>query len=254
MSERRPFIAANWKLHKTQAEAREFAKNLVAGLAAEGPEVVVAPSHTLLHACADAFAGTSVVVAGQDVSAHDSGAFTGEVSGAQLRDVGCGATLIGHSERRQYHGETDAIVGAKLVAAIRHGLVPVVCVGETLVEREGGSTETVVLRQLEGALAGIDVAALASLVIAYEPVWAIGTGRNATPEDAQLVHRTIRSALSSRDATLGARTRILYGGSVKPDNAAALLGQPDVDGALVGGASLDADSFLRIVRAAPSRA
>lgn len=250
MTARRPFIAANWKLQKTIAETRAFAITIRGDLANITASVAVAPSFTLLATAVDTFAGTSVYVAAQDLSMHDAGAFTGEVSGVQLRDVGCTATLIGHSERRQHHGETDEIVRKKLSAALRHGLLPILCIGETLAEREAGQTNEVVLGQLTRALDGSTPAELRTLVIAYEPVWAIGTGRTATPLDAQDVHSAIRQALSDRDAQLASETRILYGGSVNPGNASALLAQPDIDGALVGGASLDADSFLRIVRAA----
>lgn len=252
MSGRRPLVAANWKMHKTVADTRSFVTAVRAQLTAtEGAELAIAPSFTLLAAAHEALAGMPVHLAGQDLSEHDQGAYTGEVSGAQLRDAGCSAVLVGHSERRQYHGETDALVARKLGAALRHGLLPILCIGETLAEREAGRTEEVVLRQLDVALEGKTPEALQGLVLAYEPVWAIGTGRTATPEDAQAVHAAIRTRLGLR---LGAgpanSTRILYGGSVKPDNAAELLSRPDIDGALVGGASLDADAFLRIVRAA----
>lgn len=252
MTPRRPLVAANWKMHKTAADTRAFVSTLLAGLGTEPrAEIVLAPSHTLLTAAREALGNAAVALAGQDLSEHDQGAFTGEVSGAQLRDAGCTAVILGHSERRQYHGESDAGVGRKLAAALRNGLLPILCVGESLVEREAGQTETVVIRQLDGALSGFEAAALSSLVVAYEPVWAIGTGRTATPADAQTVHAAVRGRLAGLfGADYGAQTRILYGGSVKPDNASSLLSQPDVDGALVGGASLDADAFLRIVRAA----
>jgi len=248
---RRPLIAANWKLHKTRAEVRAFASTFLAALDVSDADIVVAPSFPLLETAAAAFAGTPIAIAGQDASAHANGAYTGEVSAAQLRDVGCSAVILGHSERRAYHHESDATVARKLAISADEALTPIVCIGETLAEREAGRTESVVLAQLDGALEGHPSALLERLVIAYEPVWAIGTGRNATPADAQAVHATIRVRLSARlgDAH-AARVRILYGGSVKPDNAAALLAEPDIDGALVGGASLDADSFLRIVRAA----
>lgn len=248
---RRPLLAANWKLHKTRAEVRAFAAEFVAGVAGVDAEILVAPSHPLLDVAVVAFAGSPVGVSAQDASAHASGAFTGEVSVAQLGDAGCIAVILGHSERRQYHHESDAEVRSKVAAALGQGLVPILCIGESLAERESDRTEAVVLGQLDGGLEGFDAAALGTLVVAYEPVWAIGTGRTATPADAQQVHAAIRGRLSERfGPELASRTRILYGGSVKPENASELLAQPDIDGALVGGASLDAASFLRIVRAA----
>lgn len=251
---RRPLIAANWKLHKTRAEVRSFAGAFLAGENVSTTDVLVAPSAPLLDVAVAAFAGSSIVIAGQDASPHPSGAFTGEVSAIQLVDAGCGAVILGHSERRAYHHESDALIRAKLGAALDAGLMPILCVGETLDERESGRTELVVLGELDGALDGLSSERLSRLVVAYEPVWAIGTGRNATPDDAQAVHAAIRARLGMLlDASVAESVRILYGGSVKPDNAAALLERPDIDGALVGGASLDADSFLRIVRASGSR-
>ena len=246
---RTPLVAANWKMHKTVDEALAYARAfrpLVAG--AHDVEVVLAPPFTALHALAGALAGSGVGVAGQDLHAEPQGAFTGEISAGMLRDAGAGYVIIGHSERRHLFGETDAEVGAKVRAAVAARLVPIVCVGETLAEREANRTFEVLDRQLQAGLAGLAAAAAESLVVAYEPVWAIGTGRNATPEQAQAAHAHIRGRLGGVLGESSARTRrILYGGSVKPGNVAALAAQPDVDGALVGGAGLDPGSFAEIV-------
>jgi triosephosphate isomerase len=245
---RRPLIAGNWKMFKTRSEARALAEE-VRRAAPPGPEVLVAPPFTALHAVADALSGGSVLLGAQNMHAEDEGAFTGEVSPRMLRDVGCTHVILGHSERRQLFGETDEGVGRKAQAAWRHGLTPIVCVGETLTERDGDRTLEVVERQTERALRALTPDQAAASVVAYEPVWAIGTGRNATPEQAQEVHAFIRRLVSrSHGEGAAGALRILYGGSVKPDNAAALMGQPDIDGALVGGASLKAESFLDIVR------
>jgi triosephosphate isomerase len=242
-------IAGNWKMHTTLAEARELARGIVQGLGeAPRPEVAVAPPYTALAAVAEVLAGTPVHLAAQDVFWEEKGAFTGAISPLMLVDVGCRLVIIGHSERRQHFGETDATVNRKVKAALRTGLAPIVCVGETLAEREEGRTLAVVERQIREGLAGLPADAGARLVIAYEPVWAIGTGRTATPAQAQEVHAFIRTLLPGLLGT--ARVRILYGGSVTPDNAAALLAEPDIDGALVGGASLMAASFLAIIAAA----
>ena len=213
-------------------------------------EAVVAPSFTALWAVHDALKGSRVGVASQDVYWEDQGAFTGEVSAPQLKDAGCTYVIVGHSERRQLFAETNEQVRRKVGAVLSHRLTPILCVGETLEQRERGETETIVLGQVRAALEGLSTDAIAKTVIAYEPVWAIGTGKNAKPEDAQAVHAAIRGAL---DPEVGARTRILYGGSVKPENAIELLGQADIDGALVGGASLKPDSFLAIFDAAVPR-
>lgn len=251
---RTPFVAANWKMHKTVDDALAYAAALRPRVEpVRGVEVVVAPPFTALHAVAGAFAGSGVGVAGQNLHAEPQGAFTGEVSAGMLREAGAGYAIIGHSERRHLCGETDAAVNAKLRAAIGAGLVPIVCVGETLAERESKRTFDVLDRQLEAGLAGLSAARAGALVVAYEPVWAIGTGRNASPDQAQEAHAHIRRRLAGAlgERVAGAR-RIIYGGSVKPANAGALAAQPDVDGALVGGAGLDAASFAEIV--ASSRA
>jgi triosephosphate isomerase len=246
---RTPLIAGNWKLNLTIAEAVALAAALregTAGLA--GRDVVVAPVFTALAAVAQALAGSPVVAAGQDLFWEEKGAYTGEVSAAQLRDAGCGAVLIGHSERRQYFGETDEGVNKKTVAALRADLLPIVCVGETLAEREAGAVEAVIRRQVEGALAGLSERQAGSLVLAYEPVWAIGTGRTASPHQANEVHTLIRGLLSGGfGASVAGRVRILYGGSANPGNVDELMAEPEIDGVLVGGASLKAESFLRMV-------
>ena len=252
MVARRKLVAGNWKLHNTIAESTVLAKELKAKLAgARDVEVTVAPVFTALAAVRQALEGSNIHLAGQDVHWEDRGAYTGEVSAPLLRDAGCSMCIVGHSERRQYFGETDAGVSRKTRALLGHGLVPIVCIGETLEERECGRTTDVVLGQLDGGLEGLSIPDAAKIVIAYEPVWAIGTGRTASPGDAQEVHAAIRARVAERfDAKVAAGMRILYGGSVKPDNAADLMEQPDIDGALVGGASLSTDSFVPIVRAA----
>ncbi len=245
---RTPLVAANWKMHKTVGEAAAYAHAFRALVAeVRDVEIVLAPPFTALHALAGALAGSGIGVAGQDLHAERQGAFTGEISAGMLRDAGAGYVIIGHSERRHLFGETDAEVGAKVRAATGARLVPIMCVGETLAERESNRTFEVLDRQLQAGLAGL-AAAAGSLVVAYEPVWAIGTGRNATPEQAQEVHAHIRARLAGvLDESIARTRRILYGGSVKPGNVAALAAQPDVDGALVGGAGLDPGSFAEIV-------
>ncbi len=245
---RRAVIAGNWKMYKTTAEAAALARALRES-ATSGPEVVLAPPFTALAAVAEALRGSGVALAAQNMHAEKEGAFTGEISPAMLRDVGCTHVLLGHSERRQLFGETDEGVGRKAVAALAHGLTPILCLGETLSERESSRTMEVVERQLERALRALSPDQAATVLVAYEPVWAIGTGRNATPQQAQEVHAFMRRRVSaSHGEAVAAALRILYGGSVKPDNVGALMAQADVDGALVGGASLQPQSFLEIVR------
>jgi triosephosphate isomerase len=249
---RRPFIAGNWKMHKTPAEADALAEALKRVLVEEAVvDVAVAPPFLAIPAVVARLKHSGVGVAAQDLHEAPSGAFTGCVSGEMLRSVGVAWALVGHSERRQIFGETDAVVARKVQACFRSGLLPILCVGETLPEREAGNEEAVVARQLEAALAGLHADQLPSVTIAYEPVWAIGTGKVATPAQAQDMHAFIRGWLASRYPAFVPRgVRILYGGSVKGANAAGLLGQADIDGALVGGASLDAADFLAIVAAA----
>ena len=242
---RTPLIAANWKMHKSADEAVSFArtlKDLVKGL--DGIEITVAPPFTALAALSGELAGSSIALAAQNCHPEAQGAFTGEVAVGMLAGLGCRHVIVGHSERRALFGETSGFVAEKVRAVQTAGLVPIVCVGESLGEREAEHTFQVIGVQLEESLEG----ASERLVIAYEPVWAIGTGRTATPELAQEVHSFVRSALQERFGAPAAEIRILYGGSVKPGNAAELLAQPDIDGALVGGASLDPESFSAIIR------
>jgi triosephosphate isomerase len=244
-----PLIAGNWKMFKTVRESVTF----VAGLRERvrdiaGVDIVVAPTAPALHAVAAALEGSSIGVAAQNIHWERDGAFTGEVSAPMVREAGAGWVLIGHSERRTLFGETDDHVNRKVRAALTATLIPVVCIGETLQEREANQTLQVLDRQIKAGLDGVTGGELAAMVVAYEPVWAIGTGRTATPEQAQDAHAHIRSRLTQwfgQDAA--SRCRVLYGGSVKADNTAALMAKPDVDGALVGGASLDLDSFVKIV-------
>ncbi|MDH3728710.1 MAG: triose-phosphate isomerase [Myxococcales bacterium] len=256
MSTRTPLIAGNWKLHNTVAESQALAggirERVGDGLLCE---VVVAPVATSLVSVRETLAGSAVGLAAQNVHWEDSGAFTGELSPALLLDVGCTHCIIGHSERRQYFGETDAGVRKKASALLVHKIIPIMCVGESLEQREAGKTLDVVLGQVEAATEGLDAVALAPLVVAYEPIWAIGTGRTAKAGDAQQVHRAIRSCLGAlKGESWADAVRILYGGSVKPSNADELLAEPDVDGALVGGASLSADNFIPIIDAGVRRA
>jgi triosephosphate isomerase len=249
-SSRRALIAGNWKMHHGGASGVALAGAL-AKLAPSLPHVdlVIAPPFTGIAACAQECDGSRVEIGAQNLYPRDSGAYTGEISGPMLVEAGCRWVIVGHSERRQLFGDTDAIVAEKVAAALRARLVPIACVGETLAEREGGHTLEVVERQVQAFLGSIAESAI-DVAIAYEPVWAIGTGKTAGPDEAQEVHAAIRRWLGRKNAALASRTRILYGGSVKPDNARDLLASADVDGALVGGASLDAASFAAIARAA----
>lgn len=243
---RRPLVAGNWKMNGSRA----IVADLVAGLSdvESSAEVVVCPTFVHIAQVIEAAAGSHLQVGAQDCSHMAAGAFTGEVAAPMLADLGCQWVILGHSERRQYHSESDELVAAKLSAAVAAGLSPVVCVGETREQREDGEAESVVARQLAGALEG--QVSLAGLVIAYEPVWAIGTGLTATPEQAQDMHAFIREQLAVTAEVDAAATRILYGGSVKASNAATLFGCADIDGALVGGAALDAEEFRQIIDAA----
>jgi len=248
---RQPLVAGNWKMHGSRAENAALVRSLLDQLEpGPGTEILLCPPFVYLADVARLLTDSSVELGGQSVCDEPQGAFTGEVSAAMLKDVGCSYVLAGHSERRQLFGESDSLVARKFVAAQSQGLVPVLCVGETLEEREAGHTTRVVARQLDAVLAVSGVAALASAVIAYEPVWAIGTGRTASPEQAQDVHAMIRGKLAALDATIGGSVRILYGGSVKASNARELFAMPDIDGGLVGGASLKADEFAQICAAA----
>jgi triosephosphate isomerase len=251
---RTKFVAGNWKMFTTTTSAVQLARGVVQGCAGiSGVNVAVCPPFPFLGLVAEAVRGSQVSLGAQNLYPEKEGAYTGEVSPTMLLVVGCQWVILGHSERRHKLGENDAFINRKVQAAFAAGLRVILCIGETLEEREAGKTETVLETQIEGGLKGAAAKNLSCLVIAYEPVWAIGTGRNATPEQAQSAHCFIRSQISDRFGEEPARQLpIQYGGSVKPDNARAILGQPDVDGALVGGASLQADSFLAIVRAAAS--
>jgi len=251
---RLPLMAGNWKMHMNHLEAIALVQKLAFTLTTrdfDAVEVAVLPPFTALRSVQTLIGGDKlrITYGAQDLSPYDSGAYTGDVSGPMLAKLGCDYVLAGHSERRQYHHETDEVVNAKVQAALRSGLTPILCVGESLDCRKAGDHLQFVLGQIEGCLKGIPAAAVAAMVIAYEPVWAIGTGEVATPDDAQEVAAMIRSRISEfHDAETAGSVRILYGGSVKPDNVAPIMAQPDVDGALVGGASLDAGQFAQICR------
>ncbi|MBZ4415709.1 triose-phosphate isomerase [Myxococcus sp. RHSTA-1-4] len=250
---RRKIVAGNWKMNKTVPEALALVRELRGMVASLGDtvEVVLAPPFVALQPLHVALEGAPLQLAAQNCHWEASGAFTGEVSAPMLAELGCAYVIVGHSERRQFFGETDETVNKRTRAVRAAGMTPIICVGETLAEREGNRTLEVVERQVRGALAGFEAKDVASFVLAYEPVWAIGTGRNATSAQAQEVHAAIRGLIGRLyDGETAGRVRIQYGGSVKPDNAAELLGQPDVDGALVGGASLKAGDFAAIVKAA----
>ena len=240
-------VVGNWKMHGTRTSVGSLLQGILYSMPAERAEVAVCPTYVHLPQALALCAGSAVEVGAQDCSHMASGAYTGEVAAEMLADTGCQWVIIGHSERRQYHGESDNLVAAKLGAAIAAGLRPIVCVGETREQREEGEAEAVVAKQLRGALDG--QSSLAGLVIAYEPIWAIGTGLTASPEQAQAMHAYIRSCLAGVAGIEADEIRLLYGGSVKAANAAELFAQKDIDGALVGGAALDAGEFLAIVRA-----
>jgi triosephosphate isomerase (TIM) len=246
---RKPIIAGNWKMYKTIDEAARFVRELRPLLArAEHCEIIVAPPFTALRAVADAARGSNIAIAAQDVHWDAEGAHTGDVSTRMLLDAGCTHVIVGHSERRQDHGETDENVNRKLKAALAAGLLPIVCVGETLAERESGRTEDVLERQFSRGFDGLTPPEFSRIMIAYEPVWAIGTGRTATPEMAAASHARLRGLVRERCGDVTAdQIRILYGGSVKPENIRGLMAKADIDGALVGGASLKVDSFAAIV-------
>jgi len=244
-------IAGNWKMNGSNAANRELVSGIAAGVpAGSGFSLLVCPPYPYLAAVGSALEGSPVKLGAQNVSEHESGAFTGEVAPAMLKDMGCDYVIIGHSERRAMYGESSFQVAAKFQAVQAAGLTPIVCVGETLEEREDGSTESVVDFQLNAVFDAAGIGAFASAVVAYEPVWAIGTGKTATPEQAQEVHRHIRGRLAALDAGIAENVQILYGGSMKGENAAGLLAMPDIDGGLIGGASLKADDFLAIAAAA----
>jgi triosephosphate isomerase len=247
---RRPIVAGNWKMHGTRAENTALVEAVLGSVPAGAAECVVCPAFVYLQELARMLRDTALRLGAQDVCAEPVGAFTGEVSAAMLRDVGCEYAIVGHSERRALFGESDTLVARKFGAALGKGLVPILCVGESLAERDAGRTHEVVGRQLDAVLDLSGAGPFATAVIAYEPVWAIGTGRVASPEQAQDVHAFIRGRIAARDATISSSVRILYGGSVKAGNARELFAMPDVDGGLIGGASLKAEEFVAIVASA----
>ncbi|MDD9270894.1 triose-phosphate isomerase [Paenibacillus sp. GCM10023248] len=247
---RKPIIAGNWKMFKTVSEAVSFV-NEVKGSTTEGVESVICSPFTNLPALVEAVKGTDLHVGAQNLHFEDNGAFTGEISGVMLKDLGVEYVIIGHSERRAYFAETDEIVNKKVAAAFKHGLKPILCVGEKLEEREAGQTKDVCKVQTEAALSGLSAEQAAQVVIAYEPIWAIGTGKSSTAEDAQDVIGYIRQLVGDLyGASVAAAVRIQYGGSVKPNNIAEYMAQPDIDGALVGGASLESASYIQLVQGA----
>ena len=250
MSERTPIVAGNWKMNKTLEPARELAGAVAEASDEVGDvELIVSPVGPYLRAVGRTMEGSDVGLAAQNVHWAESGSYTGEVSPTMLRDIGCSHAIIGHSERRQYFGETDVSVNRRARAALEHDLTAIICVGESLAERKGGDTELKIKLQVRAALSEVPRSLARNVIIAYEPLWAIGTGESATPEQAQDAHSTIRQLMAGLyDQDLADATRILYGGSVKPHNIDGLIEQPDLDGALIGGASLDADSFLSIAR------
>ncbi len=248
---RQRIIAGNWKMNGTVPETEQLIKELLAGNSKnEKVNVVICPPFTSLYVAARLLDGSHIALGAQDMSEHERGAYTGEVSAEMLLTIGVKYVILGHSERRQYHAEDDRLVNAKVKTALAAGLTPIICVGETLQQREAGETEQVVGRQVERTLAGLVPDSIAQTVIAYEPVWAIGTGKNATPQMAQEVHEFIREKVAETDKEVAEALPILYGGSVNPKNAKGLLSQPDIDGALVGGASLKAADFIAIIQAA----
>ena len=248
---RRPIVAGNWKLHGSRAENARLIEDLMAQLPSKpAGQCIVCPPFVYLQEIARLLRGSSLELGAQDTCAESQGAFTGEVSAGMLKDVGCEYVIVGHSERRLIYRESEQLVARKFAAAQSKTLVPILCVGEQLAERDADRTTDVVGRQLDAVLELVGIDAFAHAIIAYEPVWAIGTGRNATPQQAQDVHAFIRARLQARNAKIAAETRILYGGSVKAGNAAELFAMPDVDGGLIGGASLKADEFLAILSAA----
>mgnify|MGYP001820467281 FL=1 len=247
---RQKLVAGNWKMQGSREMAETLAGGITAGIGEAPPcAVAVCPPYPYLDEVGKLLAASPVELGAQNLAVEDEGAYTGEVAGGMLADFGCHFVIVGHSERRALYGEDDAMVAAKFLAAQRHGLVPILCLGETLEERESGVTENVVGRQLEAVIAAAGVSALGRAVIAYEPVWAIGTGRTASPDQAQEVHAFTRSLIANKDANIADSVQVLYGGSVKPANAAEIFSMPDVDGGLIGGASLEAESFLAICAA-----
>ena len=246
---RQPMVAGNWKMNGSSDSVKELMNGIKAGMGGVNAEVVVCPPFVYIPSVADAIVDSGIKLGAQNMCDQDAGAFTGEISGPMLKDVGCEYVIIGHSERRAMYGETDEVTAVKYGAVLKNGLKPIFCIGETLEEREQGITEKVVGRQIDAILNSDGVASLANAVLAYEPVWAIGTGKTATPEQAQEVHAFIRGKIAAQDVVIAEGLRILYGGSMNPANAAELRSQPDIDGGLIGGASLKAADFLVICSA-----
>jgi triosephosphate isomerase len=252
---RQPLIAGNWKMNGSKADTVDLLNGIKAGAVdLDKVEIAVCPPFPYLYLAEQALSGTPIAWGSQDVSREQGGAFTGQVSAAMLVDFGCKYAIVGHSERRLFNAETDAVVASKYAQALAHGLTPILCVGETLEEREKGETESVVARHLDAVIDSSGVKALEHGVIAYEPVWAIGTGVTATPAQAQDVHAFLRERIAAKDAGVADKVRILYGGSMKPDNAMELIGQADIDGGLIGGAALKAADFLAICKAGEANA
>lgn len=247
---RRKLIAGNWKMNGSTAANAALLDGIKAGLKGSGCDVAVCSPAPYFAQCQAVLEGSAVKWGGQDLSLHESGAYTGEISAAMLKDFGCSYVIVGHSERRTYHRESDEVVAQKTLRALRSGLIPIVCVGESLEEREAGQTDAVVCRQIDAVLSVLGPADIGHIVVAYEPVWAIGTGKTATPQMAQDVHKVLRARLAAKSAEAAAKVQVLYGGSMKPDNAGELLAMPDIDGGLIGGASLKAADFLAIIAAA----
>jgi triosephosphate isomerase len=247
---RRKLVAGNWKMNGSLVANAALLAEIKAGMALAACDVAVCVPAPYLAQCQAELAGTAIALGSQDVSAHAAGAYTGEVAVSMLQDFACRYAIVGHSERRAYHGETDELVAQKTLRALQAGVTPIVCVGETLGEREAGQTDAVVGRQLQAVLSVLDAAQVGKIVVAYEPVWAIGTGKTATPQMAQDVHLALRAKLAGKNPAAAVEVKILYGGSMKPDNAVELLAMPDIDGGLIGGAALKAADFLAIAAAA----
>ncbi len=248
---RQPLVVGNWKMNGTRDSVRQLLDAIVAGVSADSPVAVgVCPPYVFIPQAAQHLSGTPVLLGAQNVADHEAGAYTGEVSASMLKEFDCKLAIVGHSERRSLYGESDALVAARYQQAIDHGLTPLLCIGETLEQREAGETFAVVDSQLDAVLEKAGIQSLSKAVIAYEPVWAIGTGKTATPQQAQEVHAHIRQRIAAQDADIAGQVRILYGGSVNDANAKSLFGMADIDGGLIGGASLKADAFLTIVQSA----
>ncbi len=246
---RKPLVVGNWKMNGSRESARDLLRAVIAK-ETEGLDLMVCPPFIFIDMAAELVKASGIELAAQNLASHQVGAFTGEVSAEMLAEFGCSHTLVGHSERRVLFGETDEIVAAKFVSALNGGLAPILCVGESLAQREAGETDLVVMQQLEEVLKVAGIAGFERSIVAYEPVWAIGTGKSATAEEAETVHRLIRSRLAEESKQVGDKIRVLYGGSVKPENAKELFAMDNIDGALVGGASLDAKAFIEICEAA----